>query len=318
MPETSRRKVEVGDDDAGRTVQRLLHDHLGISNAEAKGLIASGCVKRNGRLAPRVDERVDRGDVVEVVALAGKKYAGSDRKTRVAEGYRVLHEDDDLVIVEKDAGIVTVPAGAAAGDSLHELLLESYRKRGHKRPQLHVVHRIDRFTSGLVVFARTHPAYLELKAQFKARTPERIYLAIAEGSVEPERGRLVHSLAEHAKSLKVHVVPGGQGGRLASLSYRVLERFDAATLLEVRLETGRRNQIRVQLAASGHPLIGDVSYGQPSALLPRVALHAHRLTLTAPRRPKKLRFESPLPEDLRRLLRVLRAGGQEKRTRTPV
>ena len=318
MPETSRRKVEVGDDDAGRTVQRLLHDHLGISNAEAKGLIASGCVKRNGRLAPRVDERVDRGDVVEVVALAGKKYAGSDRKTRAAEGYRVLHEDDDLVIVEKDAGIVTVPAGAAAGDSLHELLLESYRKRGHKRPQLHVVHRIDRFTSGLVVFARTHPAYLELKAQFKARTPERIYLAIAEGSVEPERGRLVHSLAEHAKSLKVHVVPGGQGGRLASLSYRVLERFDAATLLEVRLETGRRNQIRVQLAASGHPLIGDVSYGQPSALLPRVALHAHRLTLTAPRRPKKLRFESPLPEDLRRLLRVLRAGGQEKRTRTPV
>jgi 23S rRNA pseudouridine1911/1915/1917 synthase len=319
MAGTSLRRVKAGDDDAGRTVQRLLHDRLEISNAEAKGLIASGCVKRNGRLARRPDERVDRGDVVEVAALPGKKYAGSDRKARAAEGYRVLHEDDDLVVVDKDAGIVTVPAGAAAGDSLHEMLLEAYRKRGHKRPQLHVVHRIDRFTSGIVVFARSHPAYLELKAQFKARTPERIYLAIAEGAVEPERGRLVHSLAEHAKSLKVHVVPGGQGGQLASLTYRVLERFDTATLLEVRLETGRRNQIRVQLASSGHPLIGDVSYGQPSPLLPRVALHAHRLTLTAPRRPRRLRFESPLPEDLHRLLKLLRAGGHaEKRTRTPV
>ena len=313
-----RRRIKAGADDAGRTVQRLLHDRLEISNAEAKGLIGSGCVRRNGRVTRRPDDRVEPGDALEVEAVAGKKYAGSAPKTREGEGYRVIHEDDDLVVIEKDAGIVTIPAGAAAGDSLHELLLAAYRKRGHKRPQLHVVHRIDRFTSGLVVFARSHPAHLDLKAQFKARTPERVYLAIAEGRVEPERGRLVHSLAEHAKSLKVHVVPDGPGGRLATLSYRVVERFDTATLLEVRLETGRRNQIRVQFAAIGHPLIGDVTYGEPSPLLPRVALHAHRLALTAPRRPERLRFESPLPEDLRRLLRTLRAPHAEKRTRTPV
>jgi 23S rRNA pseudouridine1911/1915/1917 synthase len=311
-----RRHVDAKEADAGHTVQRILHDRLGISNAEAKGLIASGCVRRNGRACARPDERVAAGDAIEVHAVAGKRYTKADRKVHGGEGYRVLHEDDDLVVVDKDAGIVTIPAGAAAGDSLHERLLADYRKRGHKRPQLFVVHRIDRFTSGLVVFARTHPAYLELKAQFKARTPERIYLAIAKGTVEPERGRLVHALAEHEKSLKVHVVPKG---RLATLSYRVLERFPEATLLEVRLETGRRNQIRVQFAAGGHALIGDVTYGEPSPLLPRVALHAHRLGLTAPRRPQRVRFESPLPEDLRRLLKRLRAGDQdEKRTRTPV
>ena len=312
-----KRRLRAEEDDAGRTLQRLLHDRLEISNAEAKGLVASGCVTRNGRVASRPDERVRPGDTIEIEAVAGKKYAGSGPRIRDGEGYRILHEDDDLVVVDKEPGVLTVPTGAAAGDSLHELLLAAYKKRGHKRPHLHVVHRIDRFTSGLVVFARSHPAYMELKSQFKARTPERIYLAIATGRVEPERGRLVHSLAEHEKSLKVHVVPQGPGGQLATLSYRVLERFDHATFLEVRLETGRRNQIRVQFAATGHPLLGDVTYGEPSPLLPRVALHAHRLALTAPRRPKRLRFESPLPDDLRRLLRVLR-GQAEKRTKTPV
>jgi 23S rRNA pseudouridine1911/1915/1917 synthase len=313
-----RRTVKAEAADEGRTVQRLLHERLGISNAEAKGLIASGCVRLDRDLVRKPDVRVTEGDVVEVAAEPGRKYAGREKTVRAGDGYRVVHEDDDLVVVEKEAGIVTVPAGASAGESLEERLLAAYKRRGHKRPQLHVVHRIDRFTSGLVVFARTHPAYLELKSQFKNRTPERIYLAVATGQVEPDRGRLVHSLAENEKSLKVHVVPKGTAGRLASLSYRVLERLADATLLEVRLETGRRNQIRVQLAAVGHALVGDVTYGEPSPLLPRVALHAHKLALEAPRGAKRLRFESPLPDDMRRLLKRLRAPQAEKRTRTPV
>jgi len=313
-----KRRLTATEQDAGRTVQRLLHDRLEYVNAEAKGLIAAGCVRRNGRVVVKPDERVSPGDEVEVASQAGRKYAGEERKAREGDGYRVVHEDDDLVVVDKEAGVVTVPAGPSAGESLEELLLAAYKRRGHKRPKLHVVHRIDRFTSGLVVFARSHPAYLELRSQFKARTPERVYLAVATGRVEAERGRLVHSLAENQKSLKVYVVPSGAKSQLATLSYRVLERFSEATLLEVRLETGRRNQIRVQLAAVGHALIGDVTYGAPSPLIPRVALHAHRLGLEAPRRPVRLRFESPLPDDMKRLLRRLRAPGQaEKRTSTP-
>jgi 23S rRNA pseudouridine1911/1915/1917 synthase len=311
------RTVEAGANDAGRTVQRLLHEHLGVSNAEAKGLIASGCVARNRRTVTKPDERVVGGDRVDVAAEAGRKYRAAAHAPRGGDGWRVVHEDDDLIVVDKDPGLLTVPTAAPVGDSLEEMLLASYMKRGHKRPTLHVVHRIDRFTSGLVVFARTHPAAMELRRQFKERTPERIYLAVAEGRVETDRGRLTHSLAEHPKSLKIHVVAKESEGRPASLRYRVLERFAHATLLEVQLETGRRNQIRVQLAAEGHPLVGDLSYGQPSSLIERVALHALRLAFSSPRGRKRLQFESPVPADFTRLLRTLRAGATVAPKRDP-
>jgi 23S rRNA pseudouridine1911/1915/1917 synthase len=285
-----------------------MRERLGVSNAEAKGLIASGCVARNRRTVTKPDERVGAGDHVEIAAEGGRNYRSVPKAARGGEGWRVIHEDDDLVVVDKDAGVLTVPTVTPVGDSLEEMLLASYRKRGHKKPTLHVVHRIDRFTSGLVVFARHHPAAMELRRQFKERTPERIYLAVACGRVEPDRGRLTHSLGENPKSLKVFVVARESEGRDASLRYRVIERFPEATLLEVTLETGRRNQIRVQFAATGHPIVGDVSYGHPSMLIPRVALHAHRLAFDAPRGRKRLRFESPIPSDFKRLVAKLKAG----------
>jgi len=302
------RAIEAAVGEAGRTVQRLMHEHLGVSNAEAKGLIASGCVARNRRTVTKPDERVAAGDRVEVAAEAGRNYRSVPKAPRGGEGWRVVHEDDDLIVVDKDAGVLTVPTLSPAGDSLEEMLLAAYKKRGHKKPTLHVVHRIDRFTSGLVVFARNHPAAMELRRQFKERTPERIYLAVACGKVEPDRGRLTHALGENPKSLKVHVVAKESEGRAASLRYRVTERFPHATLLEVTLETGRRNQIRVQFAATGHAIVGDFSYGHPSGLIPRVALHAQRLAFDTPRGRKPLRFESPVPADIKRLVTKLRGG----------
>jgi 23S rRNA pseudouridine1911/1915/1917 synthase len=301
--------IEAGSEDAGRTIQRLLHDHLGVSNAEAKGLIAAGCVSKNRRAVTKPDMRVVPGDRIEVAYEPARSYRSAAAAVpRGGDGWRVVHEDDDLIVVDKEAGLLTVPTAAPVGDSLEELLLASYRMRGHKKPSLSVVHRIDRFTSGLVVFARNHPAALELRRQFKERTPERIYLAVAEGRIAEDSARLTHALAEHPKSLKMLVVAKESEGRQASLRYRTIERFPHATLLEVALETGRRNQIRVQLAAVGHPLVGDVTYGRPSHLIARVALHAHRLALRAPRGRKSLRFESPIPPDLKRLLTRLRAG----------
>lgn len=325
-PAPPTRRLVVGAAENRATVQRVLHDRLEISHAAARGMIAAGCVRRNGRAVAGVAERVAEGDRLDIAVDAGRNYARAPGPARGGEGFRVVHEDDDLVVVDKEPGLLTVPAGAAVGDSLHERLLETYRKRGHRAPRLWVVHRIDRFTSGLVVFARSHPAYRHLKDQFKARTADRIYLAVAEGAFDDDRGRLSHLLAENPKSLKVEVVPREAGGRPATLAYRVLERLAGATLLEVTLVTGRRNQIRVQLAAEGHPLVGDVAYGRPSPTLPRVALHAHRLSFTAPRGRKRLRFESPLPRDLTRWLAARRRGTpqtaaaapSEKRRRTPL
>ena len=302
------RTIDAGANDAGHTVQRLVHERLGVSNAEAKGLIASGCVTRNRRVVVKPDERVVANDRVAVASEPDRNYRAVPRTLRGGEGWHVVHEDDDLIVVDKDAGLLTVPTAAPVGDSLEELLLAAYKKRGHKKPTLLVVHRIDRFTSGLVVFARHHQAALALKAQFKDQTPERIYLALAEGRVTQDRGRLTHALGENKKSLKIHVVAKESEGRAASLRYRVIERFADTTLVEVTLETGRRNQIRVQFAAIGHPLVGDFSYGRPSELIERVALHAHRLGLDAPRGRKRLKFESPVPADFKRLVAKAKAG----------
>lgn len=302
----TRLTAEAGDE--GHTVQRLVHERLPASNAEAKGLIAAGCVTRNGRPVAKPDVRVKAGDTVEVVREQDRKYAAAAKGPRGGDGWRIVHEDDDVLVVDKDAGVLTVPTTAPGDDSLEEMLLAAYKKRGHKKPSLHVVHRIDRFTSGLVVFARHHPAAQELKRQFLERTPQRVYTAVAEGHVEPQSGRLSHQLAEHPKSLKVHVAAGVAGARAASLRYRVVERMPHADLLEVTLETGRRNQIRVQLAATGHPIVGDVAYGRPSPLIGRAALHARKLAFDAPRGRKRLTFESPLPADIRRLVTKLRTG----------
>jgi 23S rRNA-/tRNA-specific pseudouridylate synthase len=166
-------------------------------------------------------------------------------------------------------------------------------------------HRIDRYTSGLVAFARSRAAWAALRSQFASGAPERVYLAVATGRVERERGTLEHRLVEDPRSLKVRASPRG---RRAASAYRVLERFPHATLLEVHLDTGRRNQIRVQLAAEGHPLVGDHSYGKPSPLIGRTALHAARLAFDHPTTGKRVELASPLPRDLERLVSRLRKG----------
>jgi 23S rRNA pseudouridine1911/1915/1917 synthase len=317
------RTIRVDEAGASRTVQSVLHDRGGFTHADARGLIGAGCVLRNGKSVGRVDERCAVGDRIEIAFEAGRKYHAPRRPPR-GDGYRVVFEDDDLVIVDKEPGVLTVPAPSVPDDSLLDRLLASYKKRGLRRAQVLAVHRIDRFTSGLVAFARTGKAYAALREQFAAGKPERVYLAFVDGAFPKEKGRLIHRLEENPKSLKVRAVSSGRGARPASCSYRVLERFPHATLLEVSLETGRRNQIRVQFAAEGHALIGDVSYGGPTAVFERTALHAHRLAFAHPTRDARVEVESALPADLTKLAKGLRRGadpaGRQSatRTRTPV
>ena len=259
----------------------------------------------NGTTVGRPDLRLRDGDVVEAAWDPGKRYKAPRAAALKGPGFRVVHEDDDVVVVEKAAGVITVPAPSDKGISLLERLEHHYRKRGLRAVSLEAVHRIDRYTSGLVAFARHGAARAALRSEFARGRPERVYLAVVEGRLEDDRGRLRHRLAENPKSLKVHVVPEGAEGRDATCTFRVLERFEEATLVEVRLETGRRNQIRVQFAAIGHPLVGDVSYGRPSPRIGRVALHARRLAFVAPS-GTPLVFESDPPRDFRELLAALR------------
>jgi 23S rRNA pseudouridine1911/1915/1917 synthase len=230
------------------------------------------------------------------------------RRSHHGDGYRIVHEEREFVVVDKEAGLITVPSPSHRGDSLVEILTDFYRRRGFREAAVRAVHRIDRFTSGLVVAARPGPVFASLRAQFASGSPDRVYLAVAEGRIEADEGRLTHRLAEHPVSLKVHPVPHDRSGRTAVSRFRVMERFPGATLLEVTLETGRKNQIRVQLAAEGHPLVGDAAYGRRSPRIDRTALHAYRLAFDHPTRGHRLAFEAAPPADFRRLLTVLRRG----------
>lgn len=292
----------------GATVARLLHDLAAVSHATAKGLVGSGAVRVNGAPVSRPDHRLAAGDRVTWTIEPDRRYKAPSPRARGGEGYRVIEDDAEFVVVDKEPGVLSVPVPSRRGDSLVERLTEAFKRRGFKDPEIRAVHRIDRFTSGLVAFSRTPQAHAHLRKQFAGGSPERVYLAVAEGRIESARGRLIHSLVENAESLKVSVARPGERGLHATLEYRVLERMPAATLLEITLGTGRRNQIRVQFAAEGHPLVGDVAYGNPSTEIGRVALHAARLAFDRPRDGRRVRYEATPPADFERLLAALRRG----------
>lgn len=307
MSRNGRSHFRVGPDEAGKTVQRVLHDRTGLSHAAVKGLVADGAVRRNGATVSSAADRVERDDRIEAEWEPGRSYR-APRRVRSIPGCRIVHEDDALVVVDKSPGLPTVPVSPADADSVRERLLHSYRSRGHRRPFVREAHRIDRYTSGIVAFARSPAALSELRKQFRRRTPERLYLALVEGRPEPDRARLRHRLVEDPKSLKVRAV--AVGGSLALCDYRVVEAYDHASLVEVRLITGRRNQIRVQFASEGHPVIGDTAYGTHSPRIERVALHAARLVLSHPDDGRTMAFSCAPHDDFARLQRALHAGGR--------
>lgn len=230
----------------------------------------------------------------------------------------VVYEDAALLVVNKPAGLLTVPlARRPAAASAEDLLNRYLRSKGKRRPW--VVHRIDRDTSGLVVFA-TNPAAREaLKAQFARREPERVYLAVVKGSPDPPSGVWRDYIRWDAASLaQVATERGDSRGRECVSEYEVLESFEqGASLIRVRLQTGRRNQIRMQALQHGHPLMGEQMYvdevgPQGRKAVTRQALHAWRLGFNHPETGRPMHLEAPLPADLRQLLSRLRGTGTRK------
>jgi len=222
---------------------------------------------------------------------------------------KVVFEDEQLIVIDKPAGLVVHPgAGNASGTLMNALLHHAPQLAGI--PRAGIVHRLDKDTSGLLVVAKTLTAQTDLVRQMQARSVRRHYLALALGSVERD-GTVDAPLGRHAvQRTKMAVVRAG--GKEARTHYAVLERFARATLLECRLETGRTHQIRVHLASIKHPLAGDAAYGKTKSgdarldAFPRQALHAWRLALVHPSTGAEMAWESPLPADFAQLLEALR------------
>ena len=284
------------------------------SRAKAFTAIERGKVFLNGAEADvaAAATKLAPGDVVRV----WMDRPGSSRprpRTGVFGDLDIVYEDDALIVINKPPGLLSVPLERrAAAPSVFDHVEDHFRPRGKRRPL--VVHRIDRDTSGLVVFAKHASAQLTMKAQFKNREPERVYLAVVYGHPDPSAGLWRDVLVWDTKALiQKETSPNDPDGYEAVCRYRTLEGFEDASLIEVRLETGKRNQIRIQARLRGHTLVGELRYVYgPESLrtidFGRQALHAWRLGFVHPSTGKPMTFEAPIPADMQDLLMRLRRG----------
>ena len=303
----------VAGDEAGCRLDKFLsaESRLG-SRARAASALARGkvFVNRAEATVPDAARRLQPGDAIRVWMDRPGSAARPIPRNRGASPVDILFEDDAMIVVNKPAGLLSVPLERNAGvPSVLDALEDYLRSRARRRPL--PVHRIDQDTSGLVVFARTPEAQRALKDQFKRREPERVYLAVVYGVPQPRTGAWRDVLVWDEKALIQKAThPNDPRGVEAISEYRVLEVFASASLIEVRLRTGRRNQIRLQARLRGHTLVGEARYTYgPETLRPirfgRQALHAYRLTLRHPD-GRRLDLEAPVPADFRDLLTRLR------------
>jgi len=304
---------KVSDAEAGTRLDKWLAapDRLG-SRSKSLSAIERGKVFVNDieQTATDAARKLQPGETVRLwmdrPGSAARRYT-----ERRESGLHLLYEDSSLLVVNKPAGLLAVPLHSQPDEeSLFDRVKFHLRSHGHRDPL--VVHRIDRDTSGLIVFAKTGEAQRKLKEQFERREPERVYLAAVHGHPEPPSGTWKDLLEWDQEELKQQ--PAEQKDRFtkqATSRYRVLEKFKHASLLEIRLVTGKRNQIRIQAGLRGHPIIGEKMYvydpaPQHKVEFDRQALHAFQLGFKHPADGRALKFEAPLPADLAALLDRLR------------
>ncbi|MDR2560787.1 MAG: RluA family pseudouridine synthase [Holophagales bacterium] len=298
---------------------------LGVSHRQAKGLIDAGCVRVNNELAASHGQRLKDGDAITVNFDPDTSYHELPRPKKISDSeIKILWEDKHLVFVDKPAGMLSVPTEMSDESSLADALVEQYRKRGIKRPQIYIAHRIDRHTTGVIVFAKTQESIDGLKNLFHEHSINRVYKAILVGDLPENAGALHDKLIERTRSMKMAVVarrsgtPPPERAKPAMTHYRVIERLPGHTVVELRLETGRRNQIRVQFAERGFPLLGDHVYGTASPIIDRQALHAELLGLRHPVTDENITVQAPLPEDFEDALRKLRVLRRVERAKAAI
>jgi 23S rRNA pseudouridine1911/1915/1917 synthase len=277
----------------------------GAPNRTLRQMLAMGRVRLNGSPCRVANRPVRAGDVVEI----GQGMQASRR----FRGLEIVYEDDDLLVIHKPAGLLTVATMHERERTAYAHLRE-YLSAPRKNQKVFIVHRLDKFVSGLLVFAKSETIKAGLQAQFERHSIERGYWAIVEGRMEKDKGTVRSRLAQD-RSLRMHSTREPRTGKEAVTHYRVLRRLPQTTCLEIKLETGRKNQIRVHLSELGHPIVGDQAYGSKTDPLGRMGLHAFRLGFFHPVRKTTLHFETEPPPEFRRYIpeRTIRSIGSQSR-----
>ena len=294
----------VPDGLAGERVDAAASRMTGVSRSRVAELVAEGLVRLNGEVVSK-SARVGAGDLLELEIPAPRVATVTPREV---EGIRIVHEDADIVVVDKPAGVAAHPSlGWDGPDVVAHLAAAGFRiSTSGASERQGIVQRLDVGTSGLMVVAKSEPAYTALKRAFRNREVSKVYHTLVQGHPDPFTGTIDAPIARHpGHDWKMAVV---DGGRHSVTHYDTLEAFRAATLLEVQLETGRTHQIRVHMAAIKHPCVGDPLYGSDPNLAARLGLerqwlHAVELGFTHPGTGEWVVFESGYPEDLAHALR---------------
>ncbi len=305
---TSRRSLPVPEGLDGLRLDAAISRLFGLSRTAAADLVSSGAASLDGVVSAK-SERVTAGAVLDVDLPEPER--SPLPPAQVVEGLRVVHEDDDLLVVDKPVGVAAHPSPGWTGPTV----IGGLAAAGHRvstsgaEERQGVVHRLDVGTSGLMVVAKSEHAYTVLKDAFRERTVDKRYHTLVQGHPDPLVGTVDAPIDRHPTSAYKFAVVAG--GRDSVTHYEVLEAFRHASLLEVHLETGRTHQIRVHMSALRHPCVGDVTYGADPTLAQRLGLdrqwlHAVRLSFAHPADGRWVSFESPYAPDLQRALDRLR------------
>ena len=273
----------------------VLVSYPDVARSRVQKWLKHGTVLVNGQSMTRFNHRLQPGDVVSIRGMAGARQA-----SQLPSGMTVLFEDESLIVIEKPGNLLTIATDSEREKTAHAYLTSYLRRGAAQRPErVWIVHRLDRETSGLMVFAKTETAKSTLQAGWHRN--EKRYLAVVDGAPSLESG-VLRSHLDESNPFKVFSAPSSEKTRLAVTHYKVLRRTATRSLIELTLETGRRNQIRVHLADAGCAIVGDAKYDSQSNPVRRLGLHASYLRFEHPVSNEPLEFTSELPESLARLV----------------
>jgi len=259
----------------------------GISRTRAKAILSGGGILVNRAVTKQFDYVLKPRDVVEISRQKPKHVFQS-------RFVRIVYEDSQIIVIEKAAGILSMATSTRS--QCVKSILDKYFQTSHQQCRAHVVHRLDRDTSGLLVYAKTMEAEQILEQNWQDIVTDRRYIALVSGTPTPLHGTIRSWLKDNSAYV-TYSSPVDNGGKLAVTHYRTLKHATKRSVLELKLETGRKNQIRVHLQDIGHPVCGDIKYGNGDDPIGRLALHAYRLNFYHPITRELLRFETPIPKN---------------------
>ena len=265
----------------------LLSKMGGMSRTSIKSLLAHRQIMVNGKISTKFNLALKPNDSVIVTSGRGNVELHHPK-------LKIIFEDSHLIVVEKKEGLLTVSTGNSDETTAFSIL-KTHVKKSAPSNRIYVVHRLDRETSGVIMFAKTKEVQMILQENWHRIITRRVYVALVEGSVAKEQDTIATWLTENEKSLKIHSSMVDNGGQEAITHYKRIKSNDKFSLLEIELETGRKNQIRVHMQGIGHPIVGDKKYGSTTSALSRLGLHARILAFYHPITTEVVSFETPVP-----------------------